>query len=165
MNKNFADTDLATSDGPLDGRAETLRRDFGATFLAALTDPTTVGILLNSDGALWQERASAEERWRQAGTMTADRAALVARTAAACLPPKFAFKETRLGGRAMPAAMAIPTTPPTAASHSPLACVCCKPKPLQAAPTPLFRLCWSRVAMIRKFLRDAEREELRACHD
>jgi P-type conjugative transfer ATPase TrbB len=58
-----------------------LRKDFGEVFLTALADPKTVEILLNADGALWQERLG--EPLRQIGTMSASSADAAMRTLAA----------------------------------------------------------------------------------
>jgi type IV secretion system protein TrbB len=71
------------SDGTQERQLEKLRRDLGEVFLAALADPTTVEILLNADGNLWQERLG--EPLRPIGTMIASRAEAVLRTVAACL--------------------------------------------------------------------------------
>ena len=71
------------SDGTQARHLEKLRRDLGEVFLAALADPDTVEILLNADGALWQERLG--EAMRPIGTMTAGRAEAAMRTIAACL--------------------------------------------------------------------------------
>ena len=54
--------------GTVERQLEKLRRDFGEVFLAALADPETVEILLNSDGTLWQERLG--EQPAQIGSMT-----------------------------------------------------------------------------------------------
>jgi hypothetical protein len=164
MKQNPAHIGLATSDGrPAEERAVKMRRDLGEVFLAVLADPATVGIILNTDGSLWQARARGGERWCPAGTMAASRAELVTRTVATCLPTTLPLEESRLDCPIPPAVTTIPIKSPTAARLSSLVCVCCRPKPLPAAPTPLFRLCWRKVTMIRGFLKNAEREELRAC--
>ncbi|MCY0386734.1 P-type conjugative transfer ATPase TrbB [Robbsia sp. Bb-Pol-6] len=59
---------------------EKLRRDLGSTVMHALADPKTVEVLLNPDGALWQERLG--ERMQQIGTMTAQRGEAVIKTVA-----------------------------------------------------------------------------------
>jgi P-type conjugative transfer ATPase TrbB len=71
------------SEGTQERQLEKLRRDLGEVFLAALGDPSTVEILLNADGTLWQERLG--EPLRPIGTMTAARAEAALRTIAACL--------------------------------------------------------------------------------
>ena len=46
---------------------EKLRRDLGCLICDALDDPTTVEVMLNPDGSLWQERLS--ETSFQIGTL------------------------------------------------------------------------------------------------
>lgn len=58
-----------------------LRKDFGEVFLAALSDPNTVEIVLNADGILWQEKLG--QALKQIGTMDHYRADAVMRTLAA----------------------------------------------------------------------------------
>lgn len=62
---------------------EKLRRDLGEAFMQALNDPTTVEIMLNADGLLWQERLG--EKMRLIGKMTHNRAEAVMRTIASLL--------------------------------------------------------------------------------
>ena len=62
---------------------EKLRRDFGPDFLKALNDPTTIEIILNADGILWQERLGHE--MVVIGKMEPHRAEAVMRTIATCL--------------------------------------------------------------------------------
>jgi type IV secretion system protein VirB11 len=59
---------------------EKLRRDLGPVVMEALNDPTTVEVLLNADGGLWQERLG--EKMCQIGTMTPQRAEAVVKTVA-----------------------------------------------------------------------------------
>jgi type IV secretion system protein TrbB len=58
-----------------------LKKDFGDSFLSALSHPQTVEICLNSDGVLWQERLG--ESLQQIGTMNASCAESAMRTLAA----------------------------------------------------------------------------------
>jgi hypothetical protein len=97
MKQNPAHIGLATNDERrVEERAVKLRRDLEELFLAALGDPGTVGIILSTDGALWQERARDTARWRPVGTMAASRAELVTRTVASCMPTTLPLKEFRL---------------------------------------------------------------------
>lgn len=59
---------------------EKLLRDLGDVFLHAFNDPKTVEIMLNSDGALWQERLG--ESMRLIGSMRASQAEAVIKTVA-----------------------------------------------------------------------------------
>jgi type IV secretion system protein TrbB len=58
-----------------------LKKDFGDSFLLALSHPQTVEICLNADGTLWQERLG--ESLQQIGTMSASCAEAAMRTLAA----------------------------------------------------------------------------------
>lgn len=60
-----------------------LRRDLGETFLIALHDPTTIEIMLNADGSLWQECLGTG--MRRIGSLAATRAEAAMRTIAACM--------------------------------------------------------------------------------
>jgi len=64
MKQLSAHIGFVTSEGTQERKLEKLRRDLGEVFLAALADPATVGILLNADGTLWQERLHEPEPWR-----------------------------------------------------------------------------------------------------
>jgi len=154
---------------------EKLRRNLGEVFLAALADPATVGILLDADGTLWQERLREPEPWRPIETMIASRAETVVRTVAACLQTTIGFDKptlevefpldrSRFAGQIPPVVTAMPTKSPVATKPSSLKCACCRPKPLQAAPDPSFRLCWRKISLMRSCLKNAEREELRALY-
>jgi type IV secretion system protein TrbB len=57
-----------------------LERDLGPEILAALADPKTVEIMLNSDGKLWQERLG--EKMRQIGALSASRSESIIKTIA-----------------------------------------------------------------------------------
>jgi type IV secretion system protein TrbB len=70
-----------TPDCARDRNISKLRKDLGDTFLAALADPATVEIILNSDGVLWQERLG--EPMKPIGTMRAASADAAMRTLAA----------------------------------------------------------------------------------
>lgn len=70
-----------TDNGTHERNLSKLRRDFGDDFLKALSDPSTVEIILNADGALWQERLG--EPLKQIGTMSASCADAAMRTIAA----------------------------------------------------------------------------------
>ena len=59
---------------------EKLRRDLPQEFLEALNDPTTVEIMLNADGKLWQERLG--EKMRCIGKMSFSKAEAVIKTIA-----------------------------------------------------------------------------------
>src|SRR5690349_3930885 len=66
---------------PVKSRAqEKLKRDLGPVVLDALSDPSTVEIMVNADGRLWQERLG--ERIRCIGTMRASHAEAVIKTIA-----------------------------------------------------------------------------------
>ena len=165
MEQLSAHIDFVTSEGTQERKLEKLRRDLGEVFLAALADPATVGILLNADGTLWQQRLRAPEPWRPIDTMNASRAEAVLRTVDAItrdkpkLEVEFPLERSRCAGQIPPVLSATPTKSPLATKPSSLMCACCKPKPLQAAPKPLFRLCWRRIWLIRSCLKNAEREE------
>jgi P-type conjugative transfer ATPase TrbB len=58
-----------TDDATHERNLAKLRKDFGEVFMAALEDPDTVEIILNSDGTLWQEKLG--EPLKRIGTMTA----------------------------------------------------------------------------------------------
>ena len=75
---------------------EKLRRDFGASALTALADPQTIEIMLNADGALWQE--SFGQKMRQIGTMQPGHAEAVMRTIAACLDTTITRKNPMIEG-------------------------------------------------------------------
>jgi|SRR5208282_2578155 len=124
---------------------------------------------------LWQERLREPEPWRPIETMIASRAETVVRTVGACLQTTIAFDKPTLEGefpldgsrfasKIPPVVTAMPTKPLVATKLSSLKCACCRPKPLQAAPNPSFRLCWRKIWLIRSCLKNAEREELRALH-
>src|SRR5271165_4725139 len=91
MKQVSAHIGFVTNDGTQERPLEKLRRDLGEVFLAALADPATVGILLNADGTLWQERLREPEPWRPIETMIASRAETVVRAVAACLQATIAF--------------------------------------------------------------------------
>ena len=112
--------------------------------MAAVADPATVGMIMSTDGTLWQERLP-EHQWRPIERMTADRAQEVLSTVAAIVSDQTPKVEVRLDG--------------TRVVGEPygLNCVCCRPRPLQAAPEPLFRLCWRKMCMIRGRLKNAAR--------
>ena len=57
-----------------------LERDLGPDIMAALADPKTVEIMLNSDGKLWQERLG--EKMRQIGALSASRSESIIKTIA-----------------------------------------------------------------------------------
>ena len=57
-----------------------LERDLGPDIMAALADPKTVEIMLNSDGKLWQERLG--EKMRPIGTLSASRSESIIKTIA-----------------------------------------------------------------------------------
>ena len=57
-----------------------LERDLGPEIMAALADPKTVEIMLNSDGKLWQERLG--EKMRPIGTLSASRSESIIKTIA-----------------------------------------------------------------------------------
>ena len=57
-----------------------LERDLGPIIMAALADPKTVEIMLNSDGKLWQERLG--EKMQQIGTLSASRSESIIKTLA-----------------------------------------------------------------------------------
>ena len=59
---------------------EKLRRDLGPIVVKALADPRTVEVLLNADGALWQEKLG--EKMVRIGTMSPQRATAVLNTVA-----------------------------------------------------------------------------------
>src|SRR6476660_2020566 len=66
---------------PVKSRArEKLKRDLGPVVLDALNDPSTVEIMVNADGRLWQERLG--ERIRCIGSMRASQAEAVIKTMA-----------------------------------------------------------------------------------
>lgn len=132
------------------GPPASLRQNLGEAFVAALADPKTIGMLLSADGTLWQERLPGPEPWRQIETMTATRAEEVLRTVAAIVSSRERRVELRLDGSRI------------VGEPFGLNCACCRPEPLQAAPNPLFRLCWRKICMMRAALKNAEREELRA---
>ena len=159
MNDNHAQSAHALTESESlaspEDRAETLRRDLGEVFLAALADPKTVGLILNTDGTLFQEKAMESGHWRAIGKIDPGFTGTLTRTAASCLPATFPLREFRLD-QPRPTVTAKPVV------GSSLACACCRPKPIEEAPTPLFRFCWRRVGLIRQFLKNAEREELRA---
>lgn len=121
--------------------------------MAAVADRATIGMLLSADGTLWQERLGGHKLWRPIETMTAARAEEVLSTVAAIASDRTLKVEVRLDG--------------TRVVGEPfgLNCVCCRPGPLQAAPDPLFRLCWRKMCMVRACLKNAEREELRALNN
>jgi hypothetical protein len=155
MSDNNAQGAQVISESPAsEGRADQVRTGLGEVFLAALSDPKTTGLILNIDGTLWQEKAMESGNWRVVGKIDTGFMPTLTRTAARCLPPTYPLREFRLG---QPRAV-LPVKPVQGSS---LACACCRPKPLDAAPTPLFRLCWKRVGLMRRFLEDAGREELR----
>jgi Flp pilus assembly CpaF family ATPase len=77
-------------------RLEKLRRDFGPIFLDALNDPQTIEILLNTDGALWQEKLGGQ--MEIIGQMSAARAEAVLRTIAACLNTVITWDHPMLEG-------------------------------------------------------------------
>ena len=140
---------------------EELRRDLGDTFLAAVADPATVGMLLNTDGTLWQERLGESEAWRPIETMTASLAEAVLHRLTAIAGQRTPEVEFRLDaprscGHIVPEVKARPLS---------LKCVCCMPRPLQAAPTPVFRLCWRKICMVRSYVKNAKRAESRALDD
>lgn len=62
---------------------EKLKRDLGPTFLTAFNDSTTLEIVLNPDGRLWQECLG--QKMREIGTLSKERAEAVLKTIAACL--------------------------------------------------------------------------------
>jgi hypothetical protein len=127
-----------------------LRQNLGEVFVAALADPATIGMLLSTDGTLWQERLHEPEAWRPIETMTATRGEAVLRTVGAIASTREPEVEFRLDGSRI------------VGQPLGLKCACCRPKPLQAAPNPSFRLCWRKICLIRNALKNAEREELRA---
>jgi hypothetical protein len=137
-------TSHETHQGPL----AKLRRDLGEVFVAAVADPATIGMLLSADGTLWQERLPGYE-WRPIETMTVARAEEVLSTITPLIGDRTLQVTVRLDG------------PPVVGQPYGLNCVCCRPAPLQAAPDPLFRLCWRKMCMIRSCLMNAVREELR----
>jgi type IV secretion system protein VirB11 len=57
-----------------------LERDLGPVIMAALADPKTVEIMLNSDGTLWQERLG--EKMRPIGALSASRSESIIKTLA-----------------------------------------------------------------------------------
>ncbi|WP_262966699.1 P-type conjugative transfer ATPase TrbB [Methylobacter psychrophilus] len=57
-----------------------LERDLGPDIMAALADPKTVEIMLNSDGKLWQERLG--EKMRPIGTLSVSRSESIIKTIA-----------------------------------------------------------------------------------
>jgi P-type conjugative transfer ATPase TrbB len=57
-----------------------LERDLGPEIMAALADPKTVEIMLNSDGKLWQERLG--EKMQKIGTLSASRGESIIKTIA-----------------------------------------------------------------------------------
>lgn len=57
-----------------------LERDLGPEIMAALADPKTVEIMLNSDGKLWQERLG--EKMRPIGALSASRSESIIKTIA-----------------------------------------------------------------------------------
>lgn len=59
---------------------EKLRRDLGENFLEAFSDPSTVEIMLNADGQLWQERLG--EEMRCIGEMSAYKGEAIIKTIA-----------------------------------------------------------------------------------
>ena len=75
---------------------EKLRRDFGAIALQALADPTTIEIMLNADGVLWQECLGTT--MRPIGTMQASRAEAVMRTIATSLDTTITGKNPMIEG-------------------------------------------------------------------
>lgn len=82
---------------PLQQRLHTkLKRDLGTEFLTALDDPTTVEIMLNADGTLWQERLG--HTMEPIGHMNADRAESVLRTMATCLVTTITAEQPTLEG-------------------------------------------------------------------
>jgi hypothetical protein len=165
MKQLSAHIGFVTSEGTHERQSEKLRRDLGEVFLAALADPATVGILLNADGTLWQGRLREPEPWRPIETMIASRVEAALRTVdtITCEKPKleveFPLERSRFSSQIPPVVPATPTKSPVVAKPSSLMCACCKPKPLQAAPKPLFRLCPRKIWLIRSCLKSAEREE------
>ena len=75
---------------------EKLRRDLGASILTALADPKTIEILLNADGALWQECLG--KKMLPIGKMQPSRAEAVMRTIATCLDSTITRKNPILEG-------------------------------------------------------------------
>lgn len=73
-----------------------LRRDLGETFLIALHDPTTIEIMLNADGSLWQECLGTG--MRRIGTLAATRAEAAMRTIAACMDTTITREKPLLEG-------------------------------------------------------------------
>ncbi|MEA3146647.1 MAG: hypothetical protein QOI53_2176 [Verrucomicrobiota bacterium] len=136
-----------------ESQAGQIRKGLGEVFLAALSDPKTAGLILNTDGTLWQERAMEWGNWSVVGKIDPGFTATLISTAARCLPPTYPLREVRLDRPRS----ALPVKP----VEGSLACACCRPTPLAEAPMPLFRLCWKRVGLIRRFLRNAERDDAR----
>jgi hypothetical protein len=97
--------------------------------------------------------------------MIASRAEAVLRTVDAItrdkpkLEVEFPLERSRSGGQIPSVVPATATESPLATKPSSLMCACCEPKPLQAAPKPLFRLCPRKIWLIRSCLKKAEREE------
>jgi P-type conjugative transfer ATPase TrbB len=75
---------------------EKLRRDLGACILDALADPTTIEIMLNADGTLWQECLG--KKMLPIGKMLPSRAEAVMRTIATCLDSTITRKNPILEG-------------------------------------------------------------------
>jgi hypothetical protein len=137
---------------------EELRRDLGDLFLEAVADPATVGMLLNADGTLWLERLREPEPWRPIDTMSASRAETMVRTLTAIAGRQTTTVEFRLDAPRSREQIA----PEVKVKPLSLECACCRPKPLQAAPTPVFRLCWRKICMVRSYVKNAQRAESRA---
>lgn len=153
MKQLCSNTGCVTGDEARQRPLANLSQKLGEAFVAAVADPATIGMLLGADGTLWQERLRGQELWRPIETMAAARAEEMLSTVAAITSDRTLKVEVRLDG--------------TRVVGEPfgLNCVCCRPRPLQAAPDPLFRLCWRKMYMIRTCLKNIEREELRALNN
>lgn len=75
---------------------EKLNRDLGTSFINALNDPLTVEIMLNADGALWQESLGSE--MRVIGSITPAKAEAAMRTIASFLNKTITAKNPILEG-------------------------------------------------------------------
>ena len=88
------------------------------------------------------------EPWRPIEKLTAIRCEAILRTVAAIASDRTLQIKLRLDGSRI-------VGPPVG-----LNCACCRPRPLQVAPNPLFRLCWRKICMIRACLKNTQREHV-----
>ena len=148
MKQLYTRNEFVTTDKTQQEQPRELRQNLGEVFVAALADPATIGMLLSSDGTLWQERFGEAEPWRRIEKLTTIHCEAILRTVTAIASDRRLEVEVRLDGSRI------------VGQPVGLNCACCRPRPLQAAPKPLFRLCWRKVSMIRACLKNAQREHV-----